>query len=152
MDLVGVNRAIGLFCLTVYAHATGHITMGDLLEILPFTDPIVVVQLDGETIWNTLEGALSKWPAQEGRFPIVSGLRVDWDSSKAPGSRVLGVQTDVSADERHTGGPNTPKWQNLKREKGGQLYRVVTREYLAQGHDGFESLKGSYAQLALAAH
>ncbi|KAH7107747.1 Metallo-dependent phosphatase [Auriculariales sp. MPI-PUGE-AT-0066] len=125
------------------SYGPGEVTMGDLLEILPFTDPIVVVQLDGETIWSALEGSLSKWPAQEGRFPIVSGLRVEWDSSKAAGSRVLSVQIDLSADEHHSKNTSDPpKWHSLEREKGGKLYRVVTREYLAQGHDGFESLKG----------
>jgi 2',3'-cyclic-nucleotide 2'-phosphodiesterase (5'-nucleotidase family) len=44
----------------------GDITLGDLLEILPFEDPIVVQALDGETIWNALEAGLSTWPAQEG--------------------------------------------------------------------------------------
>ena len=26
--------------------------------------------------------------------------------------------------------------------KGGRMYRIVTREYMAQGHDGFVPLKG----------
>lgn len=28
----------------------------------------------------------------------------------------------------------------IKREEGGRKYKIVTREYLAQGHDGFEAL------------
>lgn len=40
--------------------------MGDILEILPFGDPIVVLELDGATLWETLENALSQWPALEG--------------------------------------------------------------------------------------
>lgn len=44
----------------------GVITLGDILEILPFDDPVVVLQLDGETIWEALEVALEFWPAQEG--------------------------------------------------------------------------------------
>lgn len=44
----------------------GKITLGDILEILPFEDPIVVLELDGESIWNALESSLSTWPAQEG--------------------------------------------------------------------------------------
>jgi len=31
----------------------------------------------------------------------------------------------------------------VKREKGGRMYRVVTREYLAEGHDGYDALKGN---------
>ena len=45
---------------------TGPVTLGDILEILPFEDPIVVLELDGETIWAALEASLETWPAQEG--------------------------------------------------------------------------------------
>ena len=44
----------------------GPITLGDILEILPFEDAIVVLELDGETIWTVLEASLETWPAQEG--------------------------------------------------------------------------------------
>jgi 5'-nucleotidase len=30
----------------------------------------------------------------------------------------------------------------IKREKTGRMYKLVTREYLAQGHDGYEPLRG----------
>lgn len=36
------------------------------MEILPFEDSLVVLELDGETIWAALEAGLEKWPAQEG--------------------------------------------------------------------------------------
>ena len=44
----------------------GNVTLGDLMEILPFDDPLVVLELDGETIWAALEAGLTPWPAQEG--------------------------------------------------------------------------------------
>ncbi len=44
----------------------GIVTLGDILEILPFDDPVVVLELDGESIWEALEAALGTWPAQEG--------------------------------------------------------------------------------------
>ena len=37
-----------------------------MLEILPFEDPLVVIELDGGAIWDALESSLSTWPAQEG--------------------------------------------------------------------------------------
>ncbi|KZV84073.1 Metallo-dependent phosphatase [Exidia glandulosa HHB12029] len=127
-------------------YGPGDITLGDIMEILPFEDPIVVLELDGEAIWAAMEGALSKWPAQEGRFPLVSGLRVTWDSSKPAGNRVLTIQIEATPQRPHVPGDATPhpapQWRDLKREKGGEKYRVVTREYLAQGHDGFEPFKG----------
>lgn len=112
-------------------YGPGIVTLGDILEILPFEDPVVVVQLDGKAVWDCLEGALSKYPAQEGyvclspppplsrpfspfavleaavrkadstarlsnrrisRFPIVGGMKVEWDSRRPPGQRVLSVQ------------------------------------------------------------
>lgn len=39
------------------------------MEILPFEDPIVVIELDGASLWQALESSLSTWPAQEGYVP-----------------------------------------------------------------------------------
>lgn len=44
----------------------GNILLGDILEILPFEDCLVVIELDGETIWKAFEAGLSSWPATEG--------------------------------------------------------------------------------------
>lgn len=44
----------------------GNITLGDIMEILPFEDPLVVLELDGEAIWAALESSLETWPSQEG--------------------------------------------------------------------------------------
>jgi hypothetical protein len=31
----------------------------------------------------------------------------------------------------------------IKQEKNGRKYSIITREYMAQGHDGFAALKGN---------
>lgn len=116
-------------------YGPGLITMGDILEILPFGDPVIIVELDGAMLWDTLENSLAKWPALEGRFPSISGFRVEWDSRKAPGERVLGMWLlkpiiDGSGFDE----------EEIRREEGGRKYKIVTREYLAQGHDGYEPL------------
>ncbi|TBU28887.1 Metallo-dependent phosphatase [Dichomitus squalens] len=162
-------------------YGPGPITLGNILEILPFEDPIVVLELDGETIWAALEASLETWPAQEGRFPVISGFRVSWDSRRPPGQRVLGVwllQEQPSGSTSNSGAttPTSPAHsgyvsserrgsasssmtsllQNtatqstvtlvdgepIQRTKGGKMYKIVTREYMAQGHDGFIPLKG----------
>ncbi|KAI0371748.1 Metallo-dependent phosphatase [Pilatotrama ljubarskyi] len=168
---------------SVYGPGQGPITLGDILEILPFEDPIVVLELDGEAIWDALEASLSTWPAQEGRFPVISGFRVSWDSRRPPGQRVLGVwllqepsggstSTSPSRTPIHSGSTSpvmshpssaTSSMSSLlqstmtamaqpaaalvdgdpiPRVKGGRMYSIVTREYMAQGHDGFLPLKG----------
>ena len=43
-------------------------------------------------------------------------------------------------------GQSTPQLvdgEPIKRVKGGRMYRIVTREYMAQGHDGFIARKGN---------
>lgn len=48
------------------SYSLGLVTMGDILEILPFDDPVVVLEIDGETLWEALENSFKLWPAQEG--------------------------------------------------------------------------------------
>lgn len=52
----------------------GNITLGDIMEILPFEDSIVALELDGQTIWEAFEAGLTTWPAQEGCAPLDSYL------------------------------------------------------------------------------
>ena len=73
------------------------------------------------------------------RFPAISGFRLTWDSRRDPGCRVLGMWllkpkfstsgTSFQADE-----------EPIERVAGGRKYKIVTREYMAQGHDGFSML------------
>lgn len=49
-----------------YRMELGKVTLGDIMEILPFEDPIVVLELNGQIIWDALEASLETWPAQEG--------------------------------------------------------------------------------------
>lgn len=67
---------------------------------------------------------------------MVSGFRVSWDSRKPPGERVLGVWLLNEAGGNLSEAP-------VPRTQTGQKYKIVTRDYIAQGHDGFLSLKGS---------
>ncbi|KAG9051069.1 hypothetical protein FS837_012576 [Tulasnella sp. UAMH 9824] len=144
-------------------YGPGVVTLGDIMEILPFEDPIVVIAVDGATLYTALESALSTWPAQEGRFPIVAGFRVEWDSRRPPHQRIIGIWEErienesgaesdsddaASIHSEHSSGTSTPvqkhkacKGDPVSREPGGKLYKVVTRDYMATGHDGYEVLK-----------
>ena len=50
-------------------------------------------------------------------------------------------ETNVIGSERLSGRITLKDLQEVKRERGGKKYKIVTREYMAQGHDGFEALK-----------
>jgi hypothetical protein len=39
--------------------------------------------------------------------------------------------------------PKNLEDDEVKREKGGRKYNIVTREYMAEGHDGYLALKGN---------
>jgi len=129
-------------------YGPGFVTLGDILEILPFEDPLVVIELDGATIWDALESSLATWPAQEGRFPVISGFRVSWDSRRQPGDRVLGVwllnEKEVS-DDGDDGAASTPGFfdpEPIRRGNSDRKYKILTREYMAEGHDGYTAFKG----------
>ncbi|KAL7421435.1 hypothetical protein Q5752_004321 [Cryptotrichosporon argae] len=144
-------------------YGPGKITLGDILEIMPFEDPVVCLELDGKGIWDTLESALSKWPAQEGRFPIIAGLAVEWDHTRPPNQRVKSIHLTVPHREhdeiedptsfvdfveQDDGTRIEIKQRGLERgdevenKAGGRVYRIITREYMAGGYDGFQALRG----------
>ena len=79
---------------------------------------------------------------------------MEWDSRRPPGQRVISVHLDPEIGESTVDTPLSPvagptinitrdPTEEVKREKGGRMYRVVTREYLASGHDGYDMLKGN---------
>ncbi|TEB36008.1 flagellar associated protein [Coprinellus micaceus] len=119
-------------------YGPGLVTLGDILEILPFEDPLIVIEADGRTLWEALEGGLSKWPAQEGRFPVISGFKVTYDSRREPGDRVTGVWMIKEKEDTES-----VYLEPVKKEKG-EVYTLVTREYMADGHDGFLPLKSCH--------
>ncbi|BCB05046.1 bifunctional metallophosphatase/5'-nucleotidase [Bacillus sp. KH172YL63] len=99
--------------------AKGDITIGDVLEVLPFGTALVRLDLTGEEILRALEHSVAKVEEEAGRFLQVSGITFCFDPAKDPGSRV----TDVLIG----GKPLDPD----------QSYRVATNGFLANGGDGY---------------
>lgn len=68
---------------------------------------------------------------------------MSWDSRKEPGHRVLGVWLLIPAAEADSNkmlDASHYAEEPIKNEVGGRTYRIVTREYMVQGHDGFDAL------------
>lgn len=148
---------------TVYG--SGNITLGHLLEIMPFEDPVVLKEVSGQDIWDALENGFSMYPKQEGRFPQLAGMRVVWDSSREPGHRVLSVDM---LHQPIDGGEPPCEMRNYHFQRNSEdeidsvmvyrqapqvreplqldrKYRLVTRQYMALGNDGYEALtRGRY--------
>jgi len=106
-------------------HPKGPLTMRDLVAILPMLDETVVLEASGQDILDTLNNGVSKWPALEGRFLQVSGVRFDFDPELPPGKRVIEDSVFVCGK---------PIDMNKKD------YRLAVKSYMAQGKDGFDGL------------
>ncbi|GBN78831.1 Trifunctional nucleotide phosphoesterase protein YfkN [Araneus ventricosus] len=106
-------------------HPKGPFTMRDLVTILPMMDSLLVVSISGEQLHKALENGVSQYPKLEGRFPQVSGMTFAFDPTKPPGKRV------------------DPQYIKIGDEylDFSQQYRLVTKAYLCQGKDGYDSLK-----------
>lgn len=73
----------------------GVLTKRDVLSILPFNNPIVKVEVTGKVLKQILEHGIARsGPGEDsepGRFPQVSGVRFEYDTSKPAGSRIVSV-------------------------------------------------------------
>jgi len=55
------------------ALVAGDVTVGDIYNVLPFDNTLVVVELMGMDIIDALEHSVRLWPEQSGGFP--AGIR-----------------------------------------------------------------------------
>ncbi|KAG9290588.1 hypothetical protein G9A89_020958 [Geosiphon pyriformis] len=130
----------------------GEITMGDLLEIFPFEDTIVVIMITGQQLWDALENGVSMVPKQEGRFPIFSGLKIAYNPEAEPGKRLRNVWQTETRLPRHKNLPEMDEYLAAEESENDsklniigeldmkKIYTVSTRAYMAAGYDGFRSL------------
>ena len=102
--------------------AGSDITRKDVLTELPFGNKTVLAEVTGKQIWDALENGFSKMEDGAGRFPQVSGLKVEADASKPPGSRVV----SVFIGDR----PIDP----------AANYKLATNDYMLGGGDGYTAL------------
>ena len=99
------------------------ITRKDVMAELPFNNRIVVVRISGRELRTEIENGLAQLPVAGGRFPQVSGMRVEYDISRARGSRILSIaigQAPLQDDA---------------------LYRVAVLDFLARGGDGYTGFR-----------
>jgi 5'-nucleotidase len=105
----------------------GPITLGELLDVQPFSNQLSLVTLTGAQLKEALENGVSQIETVAGRFLQVSNLRYSFDPARPVGDRVTGVQ--------------------LGDGKGGYTaldpagsYRAATINFLVGGGDGFTVL------------
>ena len=112
----------------------GPVTMGQVLEVLPFGNEISIVEVSGRQLLAALENGVSKVEEGAGRFAHVSGLRIRFDPAANPGSRILGAEVQDAVS-----GTYAP----LREEAA---YTVATNSFLAGGGDEYSMFPGAVAR------
>ena len=98
------------------------LTRRDVFTEMPFGNQIVMATVSGADLLAALENGFSQVEAGAGRFPQVSGMTVEADLAKAPGSRVVAMTVG--------GAPLDP----------ARMYKVATTSYQYAGGDGYTTL------------
>lgn len=103
--------------------ATGDITRKDVVEVFPFGNSVLVLEVTGAQLLAAMEHGLRQYPEQSGGFPQIAGGTLVFSAANEPGNRVMeftiaGKPVDSAA-----------------------TYQVATNDFLAAGGDGFDMLK-----------
>ncbi|MFB1082181.1 5'-nucleotidase C-terminal domain-containing protein [Jeotgalibacillus sp. JSM ZJ347] len=108
----------------------GDITVGEVLTVLPFGNNLVIMNLTGAEILETLEHSVKDAPNASGAFLHVAGMKFEYDSSQPAGERV--VSAEVMVDGEYVA------------LDVNESYFVATNKFTAEGGDGFEALEAAY--------
>lgn len=101
----------------------GAVTQGDVMETLPFGNAIATFELQGQYVKAALENGARLYPAANGGFAQVAGLRYVIDPTQPANSRIVSV--DVW---------NGTAWTPLDMDA---MYKVVTNDFMRRGGDNY---------------
>ncbi len=109
----------------------GDISAGTVMEVLPFSNALFLLELAGADIKNALEEGADFQIVQNASnplYPYVSGMTYTVNKSSSKGFRISGIKVKNPAGE----------YADIDMQ---QTYKLVTNSYLAQGGDGYALLK-----------
>jgi 5'-nucleotidase/UDP-sugar diphosphatase len=108
----------------------GNVSLGNVLEVLPFGNTLATFELAGADVWAALENGVSRAenPDNEGtgRFAQVAGLRYTWNPKLPAGARL------VSVEVKNPDGTYSPL--DLK-----ATYKVATNDFNRRGGDDYQA-------------
>ncbi len=114
----------------------GEVTLGEVLNVLPFGNLISTFELSGADVIAVLENSVSRIQLDEnnnpvvdgasGRFMQVAGLRYSFDATQEVGSRI--VSADVMQDGEYVA------------VDVEAIYSVATNDFVRAGGDGYSVL------------
>lgn len=103
----------------------GDVSMGQVLEVLPFGNQIATFGLKGSDVWAALENGVSQIEDVEGRFPQVGGLKFMFDPAQPAGSRIVNVKV------KNPDGSYSPLDLDA-------VYKVASNDFMRHGGDGYD--------------
>ncbi|WP_413364804.1 bifunctional metallophosphatase/5'-nucleotidase [Lysinibacillus sp. 3P01SB] len=109
----------------------GPITVGEVIEVLPFGNTLAVMDVTGAELKAAFEHSLGSYPKENGGFLHVAGAKVEFDSSKPAGQRVVSIKYKDSSGS----------YVDIQ---DTETYAVATNAFTAQGGDGFNMFKKAY--------
>ncbi|XP_069707371.1 5'-nucleotidase [Phaenicophaeus curvirostris] len=109
----------------------GSITVEDLLSVLPFGGRFDLVRVKGSTLKEAFEHSVHRYGRGSGELLQVGGIRVVYDLSRAPGSRVVSLEVLCTACR-------VPTYVPLQMH---EVYNVTLPSYMLFGGDGYHMLK-----------
>lgn len=117
--------------------AAGDVTVGAVIEVLPFNNTVALVTLTGAQVIAALENGVSQvnvtTPSDSaGRFPQVSGMKYVWDPKRPVGSRIVLVLVQKSVVTAQSADAIVYEPINPT-----ATYRVATNNFMLTGGDGY---------------
>ncbi|MEM5474516.1 5'-nucleotidase C-terminal domain-containing protein [Hoeflea sp. AS60] len=106
---------------------SGEITMGEVLNVLPFQNTLATFELKGSDVVAALENGASQIEEGAGRFAQVAGLRYTFDKTAEAGSRIVSVEVK--------------KGDGFEPIDPDAVYMVATNNYMRSGGDGYSVFK-----------
>ena len=115
----------------------GEITFNTVLDVLPYSNSVLIARLSGQTILDTLEFACRKMPRAYSGFPQVSGLEFTVDTGTESS-----VQTDEKGGFIGVAGPRRVRDVFVGTEPldPERMYTLAAAAYLLEGGDNFNML------------
>lgn len=111
----------------------GPITVGEVITVLPFGNTLATMSLTGKELKQAFEISVGQYPAENGGFLHVSGAKVEFDSSKAAGQRIVKLSYKDAQG-------------NYKEIQDTETYTIATNAFTAKGGDGFDVFKKAYEE------
>lgn len=112
----------------------GNVTTGHVITVLPFGNTLALMDLKGAELKEALERSVKSAPAEDGGFLHIAGGKLQFDSSKAAGSRVISLQYFDEATKAYVD------------VKDSETYTVATNAFTAKGGDSFDVFAKAYAE------